>query len=106
VSDDSLKSAYELAMERLKVRDAADGVEATKPLTPNQKKTIADLRGRAKAKLAELEILHGKDLAEATEPEKFAELEGAYRTDRTRVNSSLESAIALVRRGKKPEPTF
>ena len=65
MSDDSLKSAYELAMERLKNRDAADGVEATKPLTPNQKKTIADLRKRAQAKLAELEILHGKDLAEA-----------------------------------------
>lgn len=105
MSDDSLKSAYDLAMDRLRAKDREEGVEESKPLTAQQKKTIADLRAKAKAKLAEMEILNGKDRgATMGDPEKLAELEQNYLTDRRRVQSSLESAIARVRRGKEPGP--
>ena len=99
-----LKSAYELALERLKAQDREAGVEQDRPLTAEQKQRIAELRRRAKAKLAELEILHAKNRASAgPEPEKQQELEARYQTDRRRVESSLESAIAGVRRGEKPQ---
>jgi hypothetical protein len=102
--DKPLKSAYELAMERLRAQDREAGVEDTKPLSDEQKEAIAELRRKAKARLAELEILHRKDLAAvAADPEKFTELEERYETDRRRVESSLESGIARVRRGELPE---
>ena len=96
---DKLKSAYELAMERLQAKDRDAGVER-KPLTKSQKTRIAELRGRAQAKLAELEILHRKNLQSVTEPERREEIEQQYQTDRQRVESSLESSIARVRRGE------
>jgi len=104
MSDDApMKSAYELAMERLKTEDKQAGVEAPQALTQQQKETIADLRQRAKAKLAEIEILHQKDLAAAiADPEKLTQAEEQYETDRRRVESSLESAVNRVRRGEEP----
>lgn len=99
--DAPLKSAFELAMERLRATDREQGVEEAKPLTDAQKATIAELRQRAKAKLAEAEILHRKDLAAAAaDPEKLTKLEEQYETDRRRIDSSLESAIARVRAGE------
>ncbi len=99
--DRPLKSAYELAMERLRRQDEAEGVEASKPLGDAQKERIAELRQEAKAKLAEMEILHRKDLAAAGgDPEKVRDLEEKYRIDRSRVESRLESEIAKVRRGE------
>ena len=105
--ESSMKSAYELAMERLKAEDHAAGIEAPKPLTGKQKETITELRQRAKAKLAEIEILHEKDLIAATaDPEKLTKLEQQCETDRRRVESSLESAVERVRRGEDPGPLF
>jgi hypothetical protein len=94
-----LKSAYELAMERLRTKDREDGVEESKPLSDEQRRRITELRAESQAKLAEIEILHRKHAAVAgVEPEKVRELEEKYRIDRERVESRLESAIAKVRR--------
>jgi hypothetical protein len=96
-----LKSAYELAMERLRAEDREAGVEEAKPLTPRQKQKIAELRQNTKAKLAELEILHRKNLAAAQgDPAKIEELEDHHRVDRGRVQSALEEAVARVKRSK------
>ena len=101
MSDDApLKSAYELAMERLRAEDREAGVEESQPLTPKQKKAIAELRSKAKASLAELEILHRKELAAAADSEALTKLEEQYEIDRRRVESSLESGIERVRRGE------
>src|SRR5262245_34631729 len=94
------KSAYELAMERLQKQDRKEGREQPKPLSAKQKAEIAELRQRAKAKLAEIEILHRKELASVQEPEKLKELEERYETDRRRVDSALESDLARVREGR------
>ncbi len=102
MSDDApLKSAYELAMERLQDRDREQGLEEAAPLTDEQKEAITELRRQAEAKLAELEILHHKNRSSAmTDPEQLTKLEEEYETDRRRAESSLESAIARVRRGE------
>ena len=101
MSDQPLKSAFELAMERLKAKDREEGVAEEKPLAEAQKERIAELRRDAKAKLAELEILHRKNLAAAgSDPAEIAKVEENYATDRGRVESRLESAVAKVRRGE------
>jgi ribosome recycling factor len=96
--NDSLKSALELAMERLEDDDRQAGIKAAQPLTEQQKQRIAELRRDAEAKLAELEILFGNNVVAATgDPEKTAELEEHHRIDRGRVDASLESAIEKVK---------
>ena len=96
------KSSYELAMERLRARDREAGIEEAKPLTDAQKAEIARLRQEAQAKLAELEILHGKAMAglgyDPTKPDAAGTLEERYRTDRARVESRLESSIAKIKK--------
>ena len=95
-----LKSAYELAMARLQADDRKQGVVERKPLTRSQKKRIAELRQEARAKLAELEILRDERLAGAAgDPEKLKEEEEHYKTDRRRVESRLNSAIAEAKDG-------
>jgi hypothetical protein len=100
MADQPLKSAYELAMERLKKKDREEGIEEELPLTDSQKEEISELRRQARAKLAEMEILHRKGLLEA-DPEKVPEIENNYQTDRSRVESRLASEIAKVRRGTR-----
>ena len=90
--DKPLKSAYDVAMER------KQGVPEPKPLTAAQKNKIAKLRKEAQAKLAEVEIMHKKNLAsEPGDPEKIKELEEHLETDRRRIESALASAIAKVK---------
>ena len=99
--DGGLKSAYELAMERLRDQDREQGVEKTAPLTSEQKEAIAELRREAEAKLAELQILHQKNLSSAmADPQELTKLEERLEIDRRRVQSSLESGIARIRRGE------
>ena len=99
-SEKPLKSAFELAMDRLKAKDRAEGVEEAKPLTRVQKDRIATLRSEGQAKLAELEILHRKNLAGVSDPAEVAKIEANYATDRGRVESRRDSAIDRVRRGE------
>jgi len=97
--DAPLKSAYELAMERLRDKDREEGAAERKPLDADQKRRIAELRSTAKAKLAELEILHRDQTAAARgDAVKLAELDERYEIDRRRVESRLESDIAAVHR--------
>jgi hypothetical protein len=59
-----MKSAYELAMERL-------GGEP-KALSDEQKALIADIDGRMKASIAETEIMFDQQLANESDPAKAA----------------------------------
>lgn len=102
--DEPLKSAYELAMERLRAKDREAGIDEPTRLTDEQKESITELRRAAKAKLAEIEIMHAKRMAAAVagDPEEIAKIEERLRVDRRRVESKLESDIALVKRGETP----
>ena len=90
------KSAYELAMERLKSRDAEAGIEH-KPLTDEQKATIAETRNFYQAKLAELEVLHYGKLKTVVDPEERAAREAEYRRDRERLTSERDAKIEKAR---------
>ena len=93
-----LKSAYELAMERLREQDREEGVEQEGPLTDGQKEEIARLRQEAKAKLAEIEILYTEQRATEADPEKLAEHDEHYKIDRRRVDAHLDSEIVRVKK--------
>jgi hypothetical protein len=101
MSDKPLKSSFELAMERLKSKDLAEGVEEAAPLTKAQKNRIAELRSEAQAKLAELEILHRKNVASTSDPATLAKIEENYAIDRARAESRRDDEIAKVHRGKR-----
>jgi hypothetical protein len=98
MSDEAPKSALELAMERLRRKDAEQGVEAA-PLTAGQKAAIAEARRVAEARLAEREILHRSKLRTTAEPEAREQLEEEYRRDRERTVSERDRKIEEVRKG-------
>ena len=99
-TDDSPKSAYELAMERLRKEDKEEGVEE-RALTPAQREAIAEARKVAEARLAEREILHASKMRGVLEPEAREALELEYRRDRDRIVSDRDRKIDDVRRGTK-----
>ena len=100
MSDKPLKSAYELAMDKLRARDKEKGVEETKSLTEEQKARIAEVRSQAKAKLAEIEILwQSKRRGLAHDPEGLEKAEQEYVADRARVEQRAETEIAGIRTG-------
>jgi len=98
VSDDAPKSAYELAMARLRKKDEEEGV-VERPLTDEQKAAIAEARRVCEARLAEREILHRSDLAKARDPEAFEKLEQEYRRDRERYTYDRDRKIEEIRKG-------
>ncbi len=90
------KSAYEIAMERLKSRDAEAGIER-KPLTDQQKAAIGEIRNFYQAKLAELEVLHQGKLKTVIDPAERAAREAEYRHDRERLTSERDAKIEKAR---------
>jgi hypothetical protein len=98
--DKTLKSSYELAMERFKKSDKDAGVER-KPVTEAQKKAIAEIRNFYEAKIAELEVLRQSQLMAIADPADRETREQEYRRDRERFTSERESKIDKVRRGDK-----
>jgi hypothetical protein len=99
MSDQAPKSALELAMERLRAKDAEAGVVET-PLTDEQKAAIADARNFCEAKLAELNILHQSKLARTLEPEARALLEDEHRRDVQRLTDDRDRRIVKIREGR------
>ena len=95
--DDAPKSAYELAMERLRKKDQEHGLRE-RPLTPQQREAIAEARRVAEAKLAEREILHQSALRGVLEPEGREKLEQEYRRDRERILADRDAKIEQIRR--------
>jgi len=93
------KSAYELAMERLRRKDAEQGVEH-RVLSDDQKAEIAEVRSRYEARLAEREILHASQRAKAAADAAAVEvLEEEYRRDRDRLIRERDSRIEKIREG-------
>ena len=93
-----LKSAVELAMERLAKKDADAGVES-RPLTDVQKAAIAEARNFYDAKIAEGEVLHQSKMRAAFDPAVRETLETEYRRDRERLVSERDHKIEKIRRG-------
>jgi len=97
MADDAPKTAYELAMERLRRKDGEAGSE-DRPLSDAQKAAIAELRQFYKAKGAELEILHRSALGKASTREEIDQLNENLRRDNERLASERDRKIAEIRR--------
>ena len=97
MSDDKPKSAVELAMERMRKKDADSGVAAAHPPTEEQKAAIAEARSLHASKVAELEILQRSKMAALFDPVERAQAEEAYRRDLSRLHEELERKIGKIR---------
>ena len=92
-----MKSAYELAMERL------NKTSPTVKLTADQKKQIAELDSKYAAKIAEREIALKGDIDKATaagDTETEAKLRQQLSDDRKKLHSELEDKKDQVRKAK------
>lgn len=91
----NLKSAYELALERLEEK----GIEPPRPeaLSDELKQQMAEVRSKAEAELARVEILH-RDSSHAIDPLQQAEAEANYRRDRQRIEDDRDRKLARLRK--------
>ena len=99
MADEAPKSAYELAMERLRKKDQEAGVEERR-LTDEERAVIADVKKVYEARLAEREILHASALRGVMDPESREKLELEYRRDRDRIGSDRDRKIEEIRKGR------
>lgn len=93
-----MKSAYELAMERLAKSDPAAA-----PLSAEKKARLADLDRVYQGKLAEREIFLQQQLATALGAQKFDEADQIRKqlvSERARLEEEREEEKERVRRGK------
>jgi hypothetical protein len=98
MTDDAPKTAFELAMERLRQKDRETGAEE-RPLTDREKAAIAEARQVYEAKVAEREILHQHALGRARSAEEAARLGEELARDRERLAAERDRRIAEIRRG-------
>jgi len=100
MSDDKapkMKSAYELALERM----AGSGIEPPRDeaLTPEVRRQVAETRQKAEAKIAELEILHRDALKRGHDYAAREKAEEEYRRERRRLEDERDRKIEKLRRG-------
>ena len=92
-----MKTAYELAMERL-----SKSAPAVK-ITEAQKKELADLDAKYQAKVAEREIFLQSEMAKAAQKgdyEAMAQLEKQLGSDRKSLAAELEEKKEKIRQAK------
>jgi len=94
--DDAPKSAIELAMERLRKKDAEAGVQET-PLTDAQREAITEARRVYEARVAERRILHESTLVATLDPAERAKREEEFRRDLDRFETDRDAKIRKIR---------
>jgi hypothetical protein len=94
--NDAPKSALELAMERLRKKDADAGVVEHK-LTDEQKAAIAEARSIYEARVAERQILYRQKQLVTMDPSQLAVMEEEYRRDMDRFASDRDAKIRKIR---------
>lgn len=92
-----LKSAYELALERMEQGGIAPPREDS--LDQRARDAMAEVRTRAEAKIAELEILHKDHLARASTPAERDKEQSEFLLDRSRIEEDRDRRIEQLRRG-------
>jgi replication initiation and membrane attachment protein DnaB len=102
MADDAPKSAYEIAMERLRKKDAEQGI-VEHPLTEEQKTEIAEIRRVYDARLAQAEVMHQSALHKTLDAEGLATLEAEYRREREQIAAERDRKIERVRAAEPPD---
>lgn len=95
-----MKSAYELAMERLSRSDS----ESARPLTAEQKERLAEIDRVHKGRLAEREIFLRQRLEAALAEGKLEEIEQVRRQladEKARIEEDCETEKERVRRSSR-----
>jgi hypothetical protein len=102
MTDEAPKSAYELAMARLKKQDADAGVVEHK-LTEEQKAAIAEARSVYESRVAELQILHRSKQLTTYDPAQVEKIEQEYRIDMDRFAVDRDAKIRKIRQETDPQ---
>ena len=93
---DAPKSALELALERLKKRDAESGVEQ-KTLTDEQRTAIAEARNLCEARIAERRIMHQSQTAAIFDPQELELKREELRRDIAHFEADRDAKIRKLR---------
>lgn len=96
MANDGPKSAFELAMERLRQKDREAGV-VERPLSAEQKAAIAEARRFYEAKVAERQILQRDMLGKAKSHEEIAKLNEELAQEVDRLARDRDRKIAEIR---------
>lgn len=94
-----MKSAYELAMERLSKSDPS----ASRPVTPEQRKRLADVDRLYQGKIAEREIFLKQQLEQALQgrdADAVEKIRKQITSEKARLEEDRESEKEQVRSGK------
>jgi hypothetical protein len=100
-TDKPLKSAVELALERLKKQDADAGI-VERPLTPEQKAAIVELRKVYETKIAEQDVLLRSKKQQTYDPAEQELYEREFRQERDFLTAERDAKIEKIRRGETP----
>jgi len=103
VSDDAApKTSLELAMERLRKKDAEEGV-TSRPMTDQQKGAIAEVRSLYDSKIAEQDILQQSAMNRAlgADPTELDEVARQFRREREHLGSERDAKVEALRRGEE-----
>jgi hypothetical protein len=96
MSNDAPKSAFELAMERLRKKDAEAGI-VEHPLTDAQRDQIAEVRRMHEARVAERRIMHDSAVRGTMDPAEIAERDAELRRDLDRFEREREEKVRKIR---------
>lgn len=99
MADTGPKSAFELTMERLRKKDADEGVTIL-PLSDEQRTQIAEVRSFYEAKIAEQKVLHQSAMRRTLDPAEIEKLEQQYRRELEHLTSARDAKIEKLRRGE------
>ena len=94
-----LKSSVELAMERLRKKDADAGVESV-AITDAQKAAIGEARNFYDSKIAEQEVLYQSRARRVFDRAEREKLDQEYHRQRERLTSERDAKVETIRRGK------
>jgi hypothetical protein len=93
---DAPKSSLELALERLKKKDAEAGIEQ-KTLTDEQRTAIAEARSVYEARVAERRLMYQSQTAGIFDPEQLAVKQDELRRDLAQFESDREAKVRKIR---------
>ena len=96
MANDAPKSAFELAMERLRKQDADAGV-VEHPVTDAQREAIAEVKRVHEARVAERRIMHDSAIRSIMDPAERDERDAEMRRDLDRFEREREEKVKKIR---------
>jgi hypothetical protein len=92
-----MKSAYEVALERME----SEGIDRPREqaFSAETLQAIEQVRSKAEARVAELEIMHQKKLGEIFDPLEIEQQEKLVRTEKARIEASCDREVEKLRSG-------